>query len=229
MSLLTLRQHPFFLVLTLLTAIAFLDLSIHVQPTQAYNPQAIIAAIERGVYAIGAIAGTIALYLAVKKDLDEKIEDAEAEKSKIEGKIQAHEAEITTLKKGKTNLEDERKSKYATIDRCEIVIEKYKYTSESLRPDEYDMAVADKKEAEKAIKIIDARLPLWDSAIDAETKEKTSDEDDLKDAETKLKGLKGQKTTNDNLLEDANQRIENEKSTVYSLEQELPLHENHAH
>ena len=97
MSAFTLRQHPFFLVLTLVTVIAFLNLIIDVQPTKAYNPAAIITAIERGLAAIGALAGIIALYLAVKKDLAEKIKDANAEKSTIEGKIQAFDTEINTL------------------------------------------------------------------------------------------------------------------------------------
>lgn len=237
MSLSTLRQHPFFLVLTLLTIIAFLDLCIHVQPTQAYNPQAIQQAIDRGLAAIGVALSAIALYLTTKKGLNEKIKDAKAEKSTIEGKIQAFDTEINTLNKERSKVDNERKSKYATIGRCDAVIDQYfEYTSPShraLMQDKYDMAVADKKEAKKAIEKLDLRIDHYDLAITIAKNSKEKGvpplEADLKKAQKKLSDLEGEKTTNQGLLEDANKRLGIEKSNVSSLEQELPLHENHAH
>lgn len=237
MSASTLRHHPVFLVLTLVTIIAFLNLIIHVQPTKALTGIEIAGLIALGFAVISTILASIALYLEAKKTLEEKIKSAKAEKSKIEGKIQAFDTEIDTLNKERSKVDNERKSKYATINRCDAIITAYnECTSPSdraLMQDRYDMAVADKKEAKKAIEKLDLRIDHYDLAITLAKKSKEREvpslKADLRKAQNKLSGLEREQSTNEGLLRDANIRLGIEQGKISTLEQLYPTHEHHAH
>ncbi|MDE0185835.1 MAG: hypothetical protein OXP71_10350 [Candidatus Poribacteria bacterium] len=237
MSALTLRQNPFFLVLTLVTIVAFLNLIVHVQPTKALTRLEIAGLIALGLAVIAIILAEIRHHQATKKTLEQKIKGAEAEKATIEGKIQAFDTKIDTLNRERSEVDNERRSKYATINRCDGIITAYnECTSPSdraLMQDRYDMAVADKKEAKKAIEKLDLRITHYDLAItiakQSKEREVPSLEADLRKAQSKLTGLKTEQSTNERLLRDANRRLGIEQGKISTYEGLLPLHEHHAH